>query len=260
MIPKNDPPRLQDNYSEKFQDFVSKCLEMKQSLRWDATQLLQHQFIKSSKLERNFAAPICTTRNQQFKTTIENTIKAGKLYHKESDTDEWDFSAPTQSPVLKKIEIPKALGKSVVFEDEFESKFPEQKYSDSGPFGAELLKSIVIPAFSSQTATVGQEGKACIERISVHLKNFAQLEPQAAENACRNLLESLLCTDRQSLREFVASVTVKNEMEYFNDFEESEHHKLNFYISCEQQEIPAPIQPAHQSRVAEKLFLRWIKR
>ena len=258
MIPKNEPPKLEDNFSPSFQQFVSKCLEMKQSLRWDASQLLKHEFITSSKLERKFdtvagqkTAP--KTSLDTIKASLRNNVKGG-------EGEEWDFSVSSNSPVLKKVSKTKSLGKSVAFEDEFDSSLPEQQYHDSAPFGRELLKSIVIPAFSSQLNAVSAEGRTCIERVSFHLGNLAQSDPEAAENACRCLLENMLNSSRQSLREFVASVTVKKDMEYFNDFEETDQHKLNFYIAHEQQEAPIMKHTPQQSRIAERLLLRWIKR
>ena len=260
MIPKNEPPKLPDIFSPSFQDFVAKCLEMKQSLRWDASQLLKHEFIVKSKLDRKFDL---TSSKKQPAIQNSDTIKASnKNPNKISDAEEWDFSLSDKcSPEMNRLSIPKSLGKSVAFEDEFDSNYPEEQYYEGmPPFGRELLKSIVIPAFTSQKQYVSAEGKTCIERIAFHLGNLAQNEPQAAENACRNLLENMLNSSRQSLREFIASVTVKKDMEYFNDFEETDNSKLNFYIAHEEQDVPVVVHTPQQSRIAEKLLLRWIKR
>lgn len=61
MIPKNDPPRLEGNFSPRFADFVARCLLKNPQDRPTAHELLQHPFIRASKhisnltelLERN---------------------------------------------------------------------------------------------------------------------------------------------------------------------------------------------------------------
>jgi serine/threonine-protein kinase 24/25/MST4 len=49
MIPQNEPPALDGDFSPTFKDFVKQCLTKDPRLRPGATQLLQHPFIKSAK-------------------------------------------------------------------------------------------------------------------------------------------------------------------------------------------------------------------
>ncbi|TPX69549.1 hypothetical protein SpCBS45565_g02252 [Spizellomyces sp. 'palustris'] len=49
LIPKNDPPQLEGNYSKAFKEFVALCLHKEIDQRPPAKELLKHRFIKAAK-------------------------------------------------------------------------------------------------------------------------------------------------------------------------------------------------------------------
>lgn len=46
LIPQNEPPKLEGNFSANFKDFVSRCLRKKPDERWSVDQLLEHPFMQ----------------------------------------------------------------------------------------------------------------------------------------------------------------------------------------------------------------------
>ncbi|KAI9103081.1 STE/STE20/YSK protein kinase [Phlyctochytrium arcticum] len=49
LIPKNDPPQLEGNYSKAFKEFIALCLHKEIDQRPPAKELLKHRFIKAAK-------------------------------------------------------------------------------------------------------------------------------------------------------------------------------------------------------------------
>lgn len=53
LIPKNDPPQLDGNFSKPFKEFISLCLQKSPEDRHPAKELLKHRFIKTARKTRD---------------------------------------------------------------------------------------------------------------------------------------------------------------------------------------------------------------
>lgn len=85
------------------------------------------------------------------------------------------------------------------------------------------------------------------------------------ENACRSMLESLFSSSRQSLKEFLASISSSalpesgDEGDLY-DFDELDTKKLDLHISqsgTEQQVTKIPSHRQYRSEIAQILLDRW---
>lgn len=94
-IPKNNPPRLEGNFSKYFKDFIARCLMKEPEQRPTAKELLRHKFISGAgKVE---ALHELVERKRMFDAT--QTRKLHPVYYQETlqslstndNTEEWTF-------------------------------------------------------------------------------------------------------------------------------------------------------------------------
>ena len=109
-IPKNEPPRLQGNFSKEFKDFIAQCLVKDPERRPTAKELLRHRFIRSAgKVE---ALQELIARRQSWDAN--QTRKLHPVFYQETlqnispkdEADEWTFDtvksvAPKRPTIIR---------------------------------------------------------------------------------------------------------------------------------------------------------------
>jgi hypothetical protein len=176
----------------------------------------------------------------------------------ETTIPNWDFNTDEsgkEQKLAKKYNDTLKIGKSVAFEDEFE--VPMLEYSETTPFGYDLLKTIVMPAFTAQRRDCSQSNRVLLDEMIEKLGLLALKEPVVAEQACRKMLEDLFASSRQSLKEFLATISKREGDDDDFVLDDLDTEKLSFHSQSGPKQTPII---EFRSKVAEYLLQRWLKR
>jgi serine/threonine-protein kinase 24/25/MST4 len=101
IIPKNDPPKLEGNFSRGFKEFIEVCLQKEPGKRPSAKDLQKHKFIKGAK--KTSALTELIVRFETWKAEGRHLLNHGqrkKKVHPETQADDWNFET-VKAPPLK---------------------------------------------------------------------------------------------------------------------------------------------------------------
>jgi serine/threonine-protein kinase 24/25/MST4 len=99
LIPKNDPPQLEGNFSKAFKEFVSLCVQKEPEKRPPAKELLKHRFIKGAKKTSYLVELI--ERYERWVAEGNNESSSSEESNKSDDEDgqdpSWDFGTVSKN-------------------------------------------------------------------------------------------------------------------------------------------------------------------
>jgi serine/threonine protein kinase len=122
MIPQQDPPKLEGEFSHEFRDFVALCLRKRARERPTAQELLSHPFIRmyANKPMEGFRddviVPYMRWKEINHQNTPENPLQKTADV---PDGGSWDFG--TVKSCLKGSSMKSSLKSGIAFADEFDS-------------------------------------------------------------------------------------------------------------------------------------------
>ena len=119
-----------------------------------------------------------------------------------------------------------------------------------------------------QRTVCKDENKSLLSEAIECLRKLSIVEPVVGENACRSMLEALFTSTRQSLKEFLASISashpIVDEEGDLYDFDELDTKKLDLHIGKQVAMVKEPAKiPSHReyrSEIACILLDRWKSR
>lgn len=104
LIPKNEPPQLEGNFSKSFKEFVSLCTNKDPEKRPSASELLKHRFIKGAKktsylteLIDRYEAWLADGGQKDSESSDDEDKEAGA-----AEDDGWDFGSVNPTTAKEK--------------------------------------------------------------------------------------------------------------------------------------------------------------
>ncbi|ORX43232.1 hypothetical protein BCR36DRAFT_586725 [Piromyces finnis] len=125
LIPKNNPPTLEGNFSKAFKDFITLCLQKDPKIRPSAKDLLKHRFIKSAKKTSYLTELI--ERHEQWISEHGNEDSSDSEEDEESENEQdcgnWDFGTVKQAKLQPKPTIPTSSTCSTITSSNVDNDF-----------------------------------------------------------------------------------------------------------------------------------------
>eukprot|EP00163_Fabomonas_tropica_P008493 TRINITY_DN1820_c0_g1_i3.p2 TRINITY_DN1820_c0_g1~~TRINITY_DN1820_c0_g1_i3.p2 ORF type:complete len:554 (-),score=120.43 TRINITY_DN1820_c0_g1_i3:2107-3768(-) len=127
LIPKEDPPALDDEYSKAFRDFVSLCLQKDPSKRQNVKELLKHRFVARAKktsvlaemLEsRKLLDPAAASNMSLASDTV--VTSSSVATSSEAADGGWDFDTVKKAPAAPPAAAAAATGTSATGENDWD--------------------------------------------------------------------------------------------------------------------------------------------
>uniref|UniRef100_A0A4W6G7U7 Serine/threonine-protein kinase 24 n=1 Tax=Lates calcarifer TaxID=8187 RepID=A0A4W6G7U7_LATCA len=167
LIPKNNPPTLEGNYSKALKEFVEACLNKEPSFRPTAKELLKHKYIVRHAKKTSYLTELI----DRYKRWKSEQSRDESSSDESDDNDDWIFNTIREKD-LKKVQN----GENVL-------NFPKRPLSQS-------LSSIFSPLFSElKEKSETSNGKP---EVAEQLREAIFLAEETHPGICDSLVAELV--------------------------------------------------------------------
>jgi len=225
LIPKNDPPELDGNWSKAFKEFVAACLKKDPDERPTSEELLKHRFFKGTKktevlkelVDRKKRYDKQHGKTSQSNSEDETGADAGTTNAPAWNFDNEDDEKPAAKPIVKEPErsVPektpaptKDSSKSSHTRDKRshtskekserrdrkgkERERKERKPKPADPAKAKALHSIIQPSIEKVSKTTKDEKVlAALNELKIAFEMAESVQPGTSHNFVAQVIDAL---------------------------------------------------------------------
>jgi len=189
LIPKNDPPQLEGNFSKAFKDFISICLKKDPEERPTVKELLKHPFIKKAKKTSSLTELV--DRLARYKLVVPDTDSTGSEDISKPTTtttggdDSWDFSDDETTTVQTKSTPVTPQPKPQTTPAPKPTAAPNQQRPSA-------LTSVIYPVLGRLLKTQNDErAVAALAQLKIAFDNAETAQPGITHQMIAHIIETL---------------------------------------------------------------------
>jgi len=194
LIPKNEPPLLDGDYSKDCKAFIAACLQKDANQRPSATELLKHRFIKNAKKTNTLVSLIERHKKWKIQQAIDETESEEENDSKPSSAPVFEFDdVEDDKPEKNKLQIkemknPLEKGKTNLIKVPNQKKTKKKKKKKEKP---SALTSIIYPALDKLSDTDDERLIASLEQLKSTFDKAERLQPGISHALIAQIIDTL---------------------------------------------------------------------
>ncbi|XP_038675142.1 serine/threonine-protein kinase 24 [Scyliorhinus canicula] len=190
LIPKNNAPTLEGNYSKPLKEFVEACLNKEPSFRPTAKELLKHKFIIRNSKKTSYLTELIdrykrwkAEQNHDHSSSDESDSESDKQASGGNDTSDWIFTIREKDPI--KLQNGAAQPEDLIERDQVEDT-PKHTLS-------QCLPTIISPLFTElkEKSRAGGGNTAAVEELREAIFLVEEACPGISDTLVSQLVQRL---------------------------------------------------------------------